>query len=92
MAGKKALRAIINGVVQGVNFRMATTRAANQLGVFGWVRNKPDGSVEAFIEGDEEKVDEMVSWCHKGPPLASVKGVTLIEETYSGAYTDFTVR
>lgn len=92
MAGKKALRAIIKGVVQGVNFRMATTHAARELGVFGWVRNKSDGSVEAFIEGDEGKVEEMIRWCHKGPSMASVKEVNLTEEDYSGAYTDFTVR
>lgn len=92
MTGKKALHAIIEGRVQGVNFRMATYHAADKLGVSGWVRNKPDGSVEAFFEGDAESVDEIIKWCHKGPPMASVKNVKLSEDVYTGRYRDFTVR
>lgn len=92
MAEKKALRVNIEGRVQGVNFRMATFYEADKLGVHGWVMNKPDGSVEAYFEGDADKVDEMVKWCWKGPPVASVSNVTVSEETAGGRYTDFTVR
>lgn len=92
MADKKAVRTKIEGRVQGVNFRMATYQAADRIGVSGWVMNKPDGSVEAFFEGNAENVDAMVSWCYKGPPMALVENVTVSEENYTGQYTDFTIR
>lgn len=92
MTEKKAVRTKIEGRVQGVNFRMATYQAADRVGVFGWVMNKPDGSVEAFFEGTAENVDAMVNWCYKGPPIASVENVTISEENYTGQYTDFTIR
>ncbi len=92
MADKKALRLKIEGRVQGVNFRMATFHAAEKTGVFGWVRNMADGSVEAMIEGEADRVDEMVEWCKKGPPMASVTNVTVTEEAFSGRYSDFTIR
>ncbi|MFP4000137.1 MAG: acylphosphatase [Desulfobacterales bacterium] len=92
MAGKKAVRAIISGRVQGVNYRMATSTAADRYGVAGWVRNVPDGTVEAYFEGDVESVDSMLDWCRKGPPAASVADVKIREEEYTGTYSDFTVR
>ncbi|MCF8024208.1 MAG: acylphosphatase [Desulfobacteraceae bacterium] len=92
MAGKKAVRAIISGRVQGVNFRMETSLAADRYGVCGWVRNVPDGTVEAYIEGDPENVDAMLDWCRKGPPSASVTDVKVQEEEYTGRYTDFSIR
>lgn len=92
MAGKKAVRAVISGRVQGVNFRMETWRAADRYGVTGWVMNKPDATVEAYFEGDAENVDAILDWCRKGPPAASVRGVRVEEEEYTGKYTDFTIR
>lgn len=92
MSDKKAVRAIITGRVQGVNFRMATSRVADQYGVNGWVMNRPDGSVEAFFEGDAEKVDTVVKWCWKGPSMASVSDVKITEEKYTGKFDDFSVR
>lgn len=92
MAEKKAVRAIISGRVQGVNFRMETSLAADRYGVTGWVRNVPDGTVEAHIEGDAEKVDAMLDWCRKGPPPASVSDVSVREEEYTGKYADFSIR
>ena len=92
MSEKKAVRANIRGVVQGVFFRKATIDAARQIGVAGWVRNKPDGSVEAFIEGNAGKVDKLVQWCRKGPPMATVQDINVSEETYTGEHTDFTVK
>ncbi|MDZ7832895.1 MAG: acylphosphatase [Desulfobacterales bacterium] len=92
MADKKRVRAIIEGRVQGVNFRMETMRAAEQIGVNGWVRNKSDGNVEALIEGDAEKVDQMLEWCRKGPPVANVTDIDITEETYKGDMQGFDVR
>ena len=92
MADKKRVRAIIKGRVQGVNFRMETWRAAEDIGVYGWVRNKADGNVEALIEGDSAKVDEMIEWCGQGPPIAQVTDVEVTEEPYDGDFRDFSVR
>lgn len=92
MAEKRAVRANISGRVQGVNFRMETTRAAERCGVGGWVRNRADGTVEAYFEGDAENVDAVLDWCRKGPPAASVTDVKVQEETYTGKYPDFNVR
>ena len=64
MGNKARAHAIISGRVQGVFFRMETKRAANGLGVFGWVKNQPDGTVEAVFEGDRDRVDAIVDWCH----------------------------
>ncbi len=73
-------------------FRARTHREAARLGVGGWVRNLPDGRVEAVFEGPDEKVKEMLRWCRQGPSLARVKGVEVIEEAYEGAFRDFMIR
>ena len=67
---------IIEGRVQGVWFRESTRREAVSLKLTGWVRNRPDGSVEASIEGPEHLVDRLVSWCRKGPPAARVTALS----------------
>ncbi|MFW6080378.1 MAG: acylphosphatase [Desulfosalsimonas sp.] len=92
MEGKKAVRAVISGRVQGVNFRMETSLAADVYGVKGWVRNVPDGTVEAYFEGDAENVDAMLKWCRKGPPAASVSDVKVELQEYTGKYSNFSVR
>lgn len=78
--GNIRIRLIIEGVVQGVWFRDSTRREAIALGVFGWVKNRPDGKVEVLAEGSEEQVRKLVSWCHHGPPSASVYQVNEREE------------
>lgn len=65
----------ISGGVQGVFFRLHTHKKATQLKLTGWVRNLPDGRVEAFAEGDENLLEEFVEWCHQGPPAARVEKV-----------------
>ena len=65
----------VSGDVQGVFFRDSTHEKAEQLGLSGWVRNLPDGRVEALFEGPSEKVREMVRWCEEGPPRAGVEKV-----------------
>jgi acylphosphatase len=62
-------------MVQGVFFRAETRDRARSLGVDGWVRNTPDGEVEAVFEGDDERVDSMVEWCRRGPSGARVEEV-----------------
>ena len=71
MAGTR-VRIEVEGRVQGVWFREATRRAAEELGIAGWVRNRPDGCVEAVFEGDELSVAHAVTWARSGPPNALV--------------------
>ena len=89
---KKRVRVLISGIVQGVAYRAHTKEMAKRLGVNGWVRNLPDGRVEALFEGDKDKVDQMVEWCEKGPPLARVDKVEVEEEPYRGEFFDFSIR
>ncbi|BAY39828.1 putative acylphosphatase [Nostoc sp. NIES-2111] len=74
----------ITGRVQGVGYRYATVDTASQLGLTGWVRNLPDGRVEAVFEGAREIVEEMVRWCHVGPPAAVVQDVKVEYEEPEG--------
>lgn len=91
---KEHLRAhlVIHGMVQGVYFRASTRDEAVRIGVKGWVRNLPDGSVEALFEGEKKKVEAIVGWCYKGPPSARVMKVDLAWETYKGEFGRFDVR
>ncbi len=77
---------VIHGLVQGVYFRASTRDEAVALGVGGWVRNLPDGSVEALFEGEKKKVEQMVAWCYKGPAGAQVIKVDLTWQTYKGEF------
>lgn len=70
-----ACRIIIHGRVQGVGYRYAALDAAERLGVTGWVRNRRDGAVEAFVQGDTEAVAAMLVWCRRGPGAAQVTSV-----------------
>ncbi len=83
--------AVISGRVQGVFFRMETKQAAERCGVFGWVKNRREGTVEAVFEGDKEKVDAVLKWCWQGPPLSSVTDVATKWEEYTGSFSGFDV-
>jgi len=72
-----ARRLVIHGLVQGVGFRHATRSAAQRLGLRGWVRNRADGSVEAVAVGDDEQLDALQRWAHRGPPAARVESVNV---------------
>lgn len=74
----------ISGRVQGVGYRYATVETASQLGLTGWVRNLPDGRVEAVFEGARDIVEEMIRWCHAGPPAAVVQEVMIEYESPEG--------
>ncbi len=84
-------RLIIKGRVQGVFFRDSTRREALNLGLTGWVKNRRDGSVEALVEGDEDKVKELISWCHQGPPAARVAEVIESQEEAQGDFDSFDI-
>jgi acylphosphatase len=71
------VHALISGRVQGVGYRFSTADKADQLGIKGWVRNLPDGRVEAIFEGETTLVNEMIQWCYLGPSAARVKEVKL---------------
>lgn len=69
----------IYGRVQGVFYRQSTRAKAQELGLSGWVRNLPDGTVEAQAFGEQEVVNEFVDWCRNGPPHASVERIEVEE-------------
>jgi len=85
------VRLIIEGRVQGVWFRESTRKEAVSLGVYGWVKNRPDGTVEALIEGPEDKVKKLVQWCRKGPPHAQVTQAHETQEEWEGEFSSFDV-
>ena len=83
MGGICRKRVLISGRVQGVGFRWYTLDRAESLGLSGWVRNLPDRRVEAVFQGEEDLVDDMVEWCRRGSPAASVKSVSVEDEPVS---------
>jgi acylphosphatase len=87
----KRVHVRIRGRVQGVFFRAEAQARAESLGVTGWIRNAPDGTVEAAFEGDEERVDSMVEWSRRGPNGARVDDVEVETEAPTGE-TGFGVR
>jgi acylphosphatase len=84
-------RVVVRGRVQGVAFRAATQAQALRLGVAGWVRNRPDGSVEAALEGPPEAVEALIAFCRRGPRLAAVSELAVSEEAPEGA-REFAIR
>jgi acylphosphatase len=91
MVENARVRVIVEGRVQGVFFRHHTQQMALRLGVSGWVKNRWDGTVEALFEGEREKVEQMIRWCHRGPSEALVKQVQVDWESYTGEFDDFSV-
>ncbi|ABW31318.1 acylphosphatase [Acaryochloris marina] len=75
------LKAVISGKVQGVGYRYSTRAKAQSLGLVGWVRNLPDGRVEAMAEGERTQVDKLIEWFKQGPPAAEVSKVDVDEES-----------
>src|SRR5204863_9857546 len=77
-------RAVVKGDVQGVFFRDSTRDRARSRGVAGWVANRPDGSVEAVFEGDEDAVESMLRFVREGPRRADVRDVEVTDEEPEG--------
>jgi acylphosphatase len=82
---------IVHGRVQGVAFRHYTCQRALELGVTGWVRNLPDGSVEGLFEGGDRAVANLLEWCRTGPPAARVDRTDVQKSNYSGEFDEFTI-
>jgi acylphosphatase len=81
---------LIAGRVQGVAYRVSTWEVARRLGLNGWVKNLPDGRVEAVFEGADTIVQDMIRWCHQGPSSAVVEEVLVDYETPENLQ-DFTI-
>ena len=81
----RAVEARITGRVQGVFFRAYAVREATRLGLGGWVRNDPDGSVTAHVEGDDHAVAEMLEWLWEGSPSARISAVEVHDVAATGA-------
>lgn len=79
----------IYGQVQGVFFRASTEAQARRLGLTGWVRNRPDGSVEVVAEGPSAKLEDMVAWSRHGPPRAQVERVEVEWSEATGEFSGF---
>jgi acylphosphatase len=75
---------VVSGRVQGVFFRDTTRRRAEAAGVAGWIRNTPEGAVEAVFEGDPDAVEELVEFCRRGPSRAEVAEVEVLGEEAEG--------
>jgi len=80
-----------SGMVQGVFFRAETAEIAERLGLSGWVRNLTDGRVEALFEGQEDKVEEVVEFCRRGPSGAHVSNLDVKREEWTGEFRRFTI-
>lgn len=87
----KQLQLFVRGRVQGVYFRASTQREARRLGLCGWVRNRPDGSVEILAEGEELSIRELFGWAQKGPSAARVDRVDTRWRGYTGEFPDFRI-
>lgn len=87
----KGLYARVYGRVQGVGFRYSTVIQARRIGVTGYTRNMPDGSVEVVAEGEEDKLKKLISWLKQGPPASRVDNVDFHYTSYNGYYKSFGV-
>ena len=87
-----AQRLEIRGRVQGVGYRDAAVQTAFVCAVQGWVRNRREGHVEAFVQGEPAAVERFVAWCRRGPPLARVAEVAQSEAPVDGALAAFETR
>lgn len=89
---RERLHAIVEGVVQGVNFRYYTQERAYRLHLTGWVRNRADGSVEVLAEGPRASLDQLLEFLRRGPPAASVTEVKEAWQAPTGEFARFEIR
>ena len=92
MSQKVRVNIFVSGLVQGVFFRAQTKAKAEELGLFGWVRNLPDGRVEILVEGEKEKLEKLIEWAKRGPELAKVNGLEINWQEYQGEFKNFEIR
>ena len=95
LSGKIGLKVrahlLVSGRVQGVFFRAETEKSANLHNVTGWVKNLPDGRVEALLEGEKENVESIIEFCRRGPPGANVHNLEVTWGEWTGEFTEFTI-
>ena len=92
MAGgeqRQRVQVRISGRVQGVFFRASAEAEARRLALTGWVRNRPDGSVELVAEGSKTSLDNLIAWCRRGPARAEVEDVQVEWGLFTGEFTNF---
>jgi acylphosphatase len=92
MADQKAITAAVSGRVQGVGYRYAVVHLAERLGLAGWVRNAPDGSVEAWAQGDEPALRQLIAFLRQGPRSALVRSVDILSVDPDPSLHGFAVR
>lgn len=85
-------RLLISGIVQGVGYRYGAHREAGSRGLRGWVRNLPDGRVEAVFQGPREEVEAMIRWCYRGPSEAHVSNIDVVYEDAKEDLQGFGIR
>ena len=91
MSGNARVNLIIAGIVQGVFYRASTLEKAQSLNLTGWVRNRPDGSVEVVAEGSRYSLEALAEWSRLGPPSASVSDVTSRWLEFEGEFKTFVI-
>jgi acylphosphatase len=88
---KVRAKVVFEGLVQGVFFRANTKRCAERMGLTGWVRNLPDGRVEAVFEGEEDVVRQAIDWCSTRQPYAQVKSKEVELSEFKDEFDDFSI-
>jgi acylphosphatase len=88
----RRVQLVVTGLVQGVWFRASMQREARRLGLCGWVRNRPDGAVEAEAEGDSDAIAGLILWAQTGPSGAQVERVSVQALQPTGGEADFALR
>jgi acylphosphatase len=92
MEEKKRAHIFASGKVQGVFYREGARKKAEKLGVSGWIKNLPDGRVEAVFEGNQPQVEEMIDWARKGPFWAKIEALDVAWEDFRGEFSGFEIR
>ena len=82
----------ISGDVQGVLYRYSAVEKAQELGLFGWVKNTSNGRVEVVAEGSKDSLEEFIKWCRQGPSFAKVNNIEVSWEKYKGEYATFEIK
>jgi len=82
---------IITGLVQGVFFRLNTKKKADELKIYGWVKNTVDGKVEAVFEGEKKNIFRIIEWCLKGPINAKVDKIEIFNQKYNKEFDGFSI-
>ena len=85
------VRIVVRGLVQGVGFRYNTRAEASRLGLTGYVKNLPDGTVEIVAEGEAQPLRELAEWAKQGPPAANVKEIGVTYNTAQGEFGIFSI-